>query len=172
MQIIERSGDFIEGTESLIIHGCNAQGMMGAGAAKAVRERLPFAYQAYREVYLMRGLRLGEVIWALNTGSDTLTMRSRIVANAITQQDYGSEPKLYVDYDAVRAAMRAVDEFCVRSQASQQSEEFIDIAGLTPIYTVGMPMIGAGLGGGSWSRIAEIITAESQHFQAVVYRLQ
>jgi hypothetical protein len=34
-----------------------------------------------------------------------------------------------------------------------------------------MPMIGAGLGGGDWHRIAAIIQEESQHFQPVVYQM-
>lgn len=169
MQITERIGDFIEGNESLIVHGCNAQGVMGSGAAAAVRARLPFAYHAYRRVYLRRGLRLGEVIWALNIETG---QRSRIVGNAITQENYGSDGRVYIDYEAVRATLQAIDHLCVLTQAAQSAREQIDIIGVTPIDAVGMPMIGSGLGGGRWLRIAEIIETESRHFKPIVYRLQ
>lgn len=169
MQITERIGDFIEGNESLIVHGCNAQGVMGSGAAKAIRTQLPFAYHAYRRAYLFSGLRLGKVIWAVNVSTG---QRLRIVGNAITQEYYGSDGKVYVDYDAVRAAMRAIDHFCALTQADSGANDQIDIFGLTPIDAVGMPMIGSGLAGGRWLKIAEIIEAESIHFKPIVYRLQ
>lgn len=170
MQITERIGDFIEGNESLIVHGCNAQGVMGAGVAKAIRERLPFAYHPYRSTYLSRGLRLGEVIWALNV---RIGQKPRIVGNAITQEYFGNDGQRYVDYAAVQAAMRAVNHICALSQADYaNANDYIDIAGVSPIYAVGMPMIGAGLAGGEWSRIAEIIEAESINFKPIVYRLQ
>lgn len=166
MQIVERIGDFIAGDEHVIIHGCNAQGEMGAGAAWAVRKRLPFAYDAYRTVFFRRQsegseLRLGEVIWAINCGPGRQTL---IVGNAITQKYYGSSG-VYVDYEAIRIALREVDAFVLRLQTDVQ------ISGLPPITTVAMPMIGAGHGGGSWDKIALIIEAESLHFTPVVYRL-
>lgn len=169
MQITEHIGDFIEGNESLIVHGCNAQGVMGSGAAKAVRTQLPFAYHAYRRAYLFDGLHLGKVVWAFNI---SIGQRSRIVGNAITQEYYGNDGKVYVDYDAVRDVMRAIDHFCVLTQADSSASDYVDIFGVTPINAVGMPMIGSGLAGGRWSKIAEIIEAESVHFKPIVYRLQ
>ena len=166
MDIIERVGDFLAGDENVIIHGCNAQGEMGAGAAWAVRKRLPFAYNAYRAVYFRRQsegseLRLGEVIWAINVIPHRKPI---IVGNAITQKYYGSG-SVFVDYEAVRMAIRAVNAFAQRLQNDVQ------IASLPPITTIAMPMIGAGHGGGSWEKIAPIIEAESLHFTPVVYRL-
>jgi O-acetyl-ADP-ribose deacetylase (regulator of RNase III) len=164
MEIIDRVGDVIDGPESVIIHGCNAAGAFGSGMAKAVRERLPFAYAAYRQRYL-RGLVLGDIVWAINLAEK---QRPRIVGNAISQKVYGPGDKQYVNYEAIRSIMRAVDRFCLLSQDSAD----IDIAGITPIRAVGMPAIGSGLGGGDWATIADIIQHESQHFQPVVYRLQ
>lgn len=162
MQIIERSGDFLAGDEVLIIHGCNAQGVMGSGAALAVRERISVAYRVYREVYLLRGLTVGEVIFAIDVGGDA--KRPRIVGNAITQEHFGASGR-YVNYAGLREALRRVDRFVALTHDALQ------IAGVSPLTAVGMPMIGAGLGGGDWTEIAKIIEAESAHFTPVVYRL-
>ena len=40
-------GDFIDGSEDTILHGCNAQGVMGRGAALAIKTRLPWAFAEY-----------------------------------------------------------------------------------------------------------------------------
>lgn len=162
MQIIERTGDFLAGDEVLVIHGCNAQGEMGSGAALAVRQRIPIAYRVYREVYLLRGLPLGEVIWAIDIGGDA--QRPRIVGNAITQEYYGPHGR-YVNYGAIRDTLRHVDQFVARTH------DDIQIARVSPITAVGMPMIGAGRGGGDWAEIVKIIEGESEHFQPIVYRL-
>ena len=170
MRITEQVGDFLGGDEVLIIHGCNAQGEMGAGAALAIRERYPFAYDVYRSIYERRGLKLGEVIFAIDVGRQEgqetrpRVARPRIIGNAITQQFYGSGGR-FVNYEAIQQAIRAVDQFVARTY------EDIHIIGITPITAVGMPMIGAGRGGGDWKKIVQIIEAESHNFHPIVYRL-
>lgn len=162
MQIEYRTGDLIDGPEHLIVHGCNAQGTMGRGLALAIKQRLPFAFRTYREVYLTRGLSLGEVIFAINVESGE---RPRIVANAITQEDTGTDGRQYVDYDAIASVLGKIDRLVALTHGD------IDIAGIGRIDTVGLPRIGAGLGGGDWQQIAEIIEQESVHFLPVVYQL-
>ena len=64
MQIEYRTGDLLEAAEPVIVHGCNAQGSMGAGVARAIRDRYPAAYAAYRaahEAYLADRALLGDV---------------------------------------------------------------------------------------------------------------
>lgn len=160
MQITYRRGDLITAAENLIIHGCNAQGQMGAGVALAIRLRMPFAYNAYLAAFKSRGLTLGDVIWAIDVGHG----RPMIVGNAITQKFYGSG-SLFVNYDAVLMCIQRVNDFVRRSH------ETIQIAGMPRIEAVGMPMIGAGLGGGDWGEISAIIEAESHDFTPVVYQL-
>jgi hypothetical protein len=75
------------------------------------------------------------------------------VGNAITQADFGNQPRQYVDYDAVRAAMRAVDNFVLHAANA--------IAVLPKPIAVAMPRIGAGFGGGDWSVIVQIIEDET-----------
>lgn len=162
MQIEYRTGDLITGPEHLIVHGCNAEGVMGRGLARVIKERFPFAHRVYREVYLSRGLTLGEVVFAIDVGSEG---PPRIVGNAITQQGMGSDGRQYVDYDAIVSVMREVDRFVLLMQ------ENAEIARFGRIDAVGFPQIGAGLGGGDWERIAQIIETESVNFHPVVYQL-
>ena len=147
MRIEYRTGDLLEATEPVIVHGCNAQGSMGAGVARAIRDRYPAAHAAYRAAYEARALKLGTIVWA-ECG------RHR-VGNAITQERFGSPRggRRFVDYDAMRSVMRAINETVEDGTA------------------VAMPLIGAGLAGGSWSVIAKIVEAESTRFRPVVYLL-
>lgn len=157
MKIEYRDGDMFKAPERVLLHGCNAQGVMRSGVAKAMREIYPGAYDAYAVVYRHFGLKLGEVIWH-KEASD-----GRIIANAITQDRFGRDGSRYVDYTAVRDALRAVDLACAMSQSTPS------IPGQTPMLAVVMPLIGAGLGGGSWEVIAAIIEETSGSFQPIVY---
>lgn len=158
MDIVYRQGNLLATESAIIVHGCNARGAFNSGIARVIREQLPFAYEAYAAVFHQRKLQLGEVIWAVSIVTD---LPPKIVGNAITQADFGNEPKRYVDYDAVRSAMQAVDLF-----VQQTTIEAIP----RPI-TVAMPRIGSGLGGGDWATIAQIIEQEAQHFTPIVYQL-
>ena len=122
--------------KGIIVHGCNAQGVMGSGVAKAIREKWPVTFKKYREHYERYGSRLGAVIpvWV---DVDTL------VINGITQEFYGRDGKRYVDYDAVRSVFKFT-----RGWAQEWN------------MPVNFPLIGCGLGGGDWQIIENIIEEE------------
>lgn len=124
-------GNLLMVTRGVIIHGCNAQGVMGSGVALAIREKYPSAYRAYANNL---SLELGTIIWYEHTP----VLK---VANAITQEFYGVDGKRYVNYSALAkcfdAAIKGVKQF-----------------GLEELH---FPKIGAGLGGGDWSIIEQII---------------
>ena len=147
MKIEYVSGDLMQTSERVIIHGCNSHGVMGSGVARLIRDQFPVAYHVYRNSYLQDGLSLGTIVWAETCG--------KIIGNAITQRNYGRVQDIYVDYDAVRSAMKNVNAYCVEHG----------------IARVAMPKIGAGLGGGDWIVIAKIIEDESLDFTPVVYVL-
>lgn len=151
MDIIYRVGDCLEGPEPWVLHGCNAQGVMGSGVALAVKKKYPSAYATYLASAQQGGMRLGVVTFATQENG-------LCVFNGITQEYYGRDGKRYVDYDAVTEVMAAMDYY-----AKEQGQDW-------PIE-VAMPKIGAGLGGGDWDTIAEIIEQGSNHFQPVVYTL-
>jgi O-acetyl-ADP-ribose deacetylase (regulator of RNase III) len=140
--------------ENFVVHGCNAQGVMGAGIAYKIKELWPAAYVAYREKYEKSGLVLGDIILAR-------VAPKRFVLNAITQQSTGVGPQ--VDYDAIRKVMSDISDF------AKDWPGFSGEAKPIKPLRVAMPTIGAGLGGGDWNRIAAIIEECSVHFQPVVY---
>jgi len=138
MSFTVKHGDmFANVTEGFIMHGCNAQGVMGSGVANIIRLR-------YHEAYKVYGLQypyyiLGEVIPVQVT--ENLT-----IINAITQDDYGTH-KVQVDYDAVRQAMKG-------------ALHVVDSGTFAGPKELHMPFIGAGLAGGDPDVILEIMHEE------------
>lgn len=126
------------GKKCLLIHGCNAQGVMGSGIAKLVKDQHPFAYLAYKQTQRRYGLMLGQVIMWENEQED------RSIANVITQEFYGRDPRRqYVNYEAVIVGLQAVVKYM---------ENMPDM----PIH---LPFIGGGLGGGDRKRLLAIFEA-------------
>ena len=145
MKIQYVNGDLFSTDIEHILHGCNAQGVMGSGVAKIIKEQYFDAFAFYAQQYDEHGLKLGDVQFVPANG--------KVIVNAITQEFYGRDGKRYVSYDAVAAAMRTVNR----------------VLKLSGINRVAMPKIGAGLGGGDWDAIAAIIEQEMVDVQPVVY---
>jgi O-acetyl-ADP-ribose deacetylase (regulator of RNase III) len=137
----EKVGNLLSVKEGLILHGCNAQGVMGSGVAKAIRDTYPQAYADYRAKYEAQGNRLGlgQIVWT------RISMNPKLaIGNAVTQEFYGRDPKVrYVDYEAVRTVFNKAGILARRE-------------GLSVHY----PQIGAGLGNGDWGVISAIIHEE------------
>jgi len=149
VKIIYKNGDLLTCEEKIIAHGCNAQGIMGAGVAKAIKQNYPLAYKKYRAKYEENGLRLGEIIWA--------DCGDKLIVNAVTQEFYGKQYRVYVSYDAIRRAMSAVNSrMPIEAKWGRAAA---------------MPKIGAGLAGGDWPTIEKIIEEELNDIQPVVYYL-
>lgn len=137
-KIETRIGNLLDVTEGHIVHGCNAQGVMGSGVALAVKKKYPEAYIDYRKHYeTPTGLILGKAYPF--PVSDELTLW-----NAITQQEFGTH-KRQVNYDAVVTCFEQIQEVINKDWHS-------DI-----LNHIHIPKIGAGLGGGNWDIIHEII---------------
>lgn len=159
--IYYKVGNLLHCTESVLVHGCNAQGVMGSGVAAAIRAEMPRAYEVYRHAYETRGLKLGEIVPALVHRVDAAL--DMIVVNGITQDMYGRNGKQYVDYDAVREVFNSTVDMCWQLYQDYENGETMDIA---------IPKIGAGLGGGDWKVIEEIIDEETgADLDVVVYVL-
>lgn len=120
---------------AIIVHGCNAQGVMGGGFALQVKELYPEAYTMYRRCLLEYAFPSA----ALNDVYFHLEKDDLVIANAITQVHFGND-KRHVNYEAIAQCFEKV---------ARMSKE----TGL-PIH---YPMIGAGLAGGNWQIISTII---------------
>lgn len=131
-----RKGNLLDVTEGVIVHGCNAQGVMGSGVAKVIKDKYPDCYIRYKRC--VTDSSLGDVIWYSDDDEDKL-----IIANALTQESYGRTPGArYVDYVALHKCFYNVfNSFHCESDC------------------VNFPKIGAGLGGGSWEIIEQLILA-------------
>ncbi len=145
MKIKYQQGDLFATDIEHIVHGCNAQGVMGSGIARIVKERYFEAFAFYATQFDEHGLKLGDVQFVPANG--------KVIVNAITQEHYGRDGRKYVSYDAVADAMRTINRVLKLSGHSQ----------------VAMPKIGAGLGGGDWDTIATIIETEMVDVEPVVY---
>ncbi len=126
----------IQGDFDLIVHGCNCFCTMGAGIAKTIKLEFPEAYKADLETTKGDKSKLGKISWAKSkTRNGEL-----IVVNGYTQFNWrGSGRK--ADYNAIREVFRKV------------KKEFIGLR-------IGYPAIGAGLAGGDWQIISDIIKEE------------
>ena len=151
MKIQYIKGHLLTAPQCIIAHGCNSHGVMGSGVARVIREKYSYAFEKYHAEYKKNGLVLGSVVFAAPMPESD----EPIVANCITQQNFGSNGEVYVDYAAIRSCMKNLEEFCIMT--------FID--------SIGLPMIGAGLGGGDWTKISSIIEDELKETIPVVYQL-
>ena len=123
----------LDGQFDVIVHGCNCFHTMGAGIAKAIAAHFPEALAADRATAKGDRDKLGTV----SVAEVTRASHRLSIVNAYTQFQWkGRGPK--VDYDALRRCF----ETTARDFDGQR---------------IGYPMIGAGLAGGDWDRIAAII---------------
>lgn len=147
MKIQYIKGDLLATPYHLIVHGCNAKGRMGSGVAKLIKQKFPQAYQSYYNQFVKSGLELGQVIFVEDQG--------KIIANGITQENYGRDGQLYIDYQAINNVIKTVDDYACEQNISH----------------IAMPLLGAGLGGGDWNIISNIIEQQCQNTIPVVYTL-
>lgn len=136
MKVIE--GDLIlmalKGDFDVIVHGCNCYCTMGAGIAKGIKKHFPEAYKADLKTEKGARTKLGTFSFAKTK------VNSLIVVNAYTQYHWKGNGRK-VDYDAVRSVFKGIKEHFSGNK-------------------IAYPAIGAGLAGGDWKTIAQIIEEE------------
>lgn len=139
--ITEINGDIIKralnGEFDIIVHGANCFNTMGAGVALQIKNTFPSAYHADCETEAGDFNKLGNYTEAkvkLKNGNDL------IIINAYTQYDHKVDEKPF-DYDAFTL-------ICKKIRFNYGDKK------------IAMPLIGAGLAGGSWDVISEIIQDE------------
>lgn len=133
-----------EGKFDVIGHGCNCHCVMGAGVAKAIKDRWPEAYAADLATKKGDRSKMGTFSFA-QVGDLT-------IINLYTQYDY-TRTKVDVEYEALEEGMKRIKEAYSGKR-------------------IGFPMIGAGLAGGNWSIIKNIIddVFEGEDVTVVVFK--
>jgi O-acetyl-ADP-ribose deacetylase (regulator of RNase III) len=150
MKIIQ--GNILEAQEPIIIHQVNCMNKMGSGVAKALYTKYPDVksrYHKFNERNKDQDL-LGSVdVFRAFTKNHS---DSKIIANCYSQYNYGSDGKLYTDYNAVNK--------CFEFLATRTKGDIAIPYGY-----------GCGLGGGEWSIISMFINSILKD-RAVVYKLE
>ena len=113
-----------------LAHGCNCAGAMGKGIALEFKRRFPDMFEEYRRLCKSGDFKLG----------DCFTWRApeRTVFNLGTQRTWRTR----ADLGAIEAAVG----------------EMIRVAGELEVTRIGLPRIGAGLGGLVWEDVKEVLT--------------
>lgn len=129
-------GNLLDVTSGYIVHGCNSHGVMGAGVAFAIKNKWPENFKVYEQFcWERRGTNfLGEgIVYCVSTHLS--------VCNLITQENTGMHRR-QVNYAYLAKGFIRLFEHL------EESNKFPFIH---------FPMIGAGLGGGDWDIISQII---------------
>lgn len=126
----------IEGQFDIIVHGCNCFCTMGAGIAKSIKKEFPEAYDADLKTIKGDKSKLGSFTFAKVSKEN----HEIIVINAYTQFNYKGKGNK-ADYEAIRSVFKKI-----KAEFSGKR--------------IGYPLIGAGLAGGDWNIISEIINTE------------
>jgi O-acetyl-ADP-ribose deacetylase (regulator of RNase III) len=168
---IEVEGDLIklalQAKFDVIAHGCNCLSNMGAGLAPHMAiifgcDRFPMENQGaninklgcidYRTFILGKG-----GIWDANLDENVHNDPTLIVVNAYTQHRYGRNhadgDKKPLDYEALTLCMRKMNTVFSGKH-------------------IGLPKIGAGLAGGDWNKIKNIIKTELKDCKVTVVILK
>jgi len=132
----EIKGDLIElakqGKFDVIVHGCNCFNTMGSGIAPQIKNAFPEAWEVDQKTSYGDYNKLGTFSKAKH---GDLT-----IVNAYTQYRYGRD-KIHLSYDALRQCLKGI-----KSEYKGKR--------------IGLPLIGAGLGGGDWKLIKSMIDDE------------
>lgn len=139
-----------DGEVDAIGHQANCFNTMNSGVAKAIRVRFPQAYEADCETVKGDRSKLGDCTVAIGG--------SGLIYNLYGQYNYGYDAKGYTDYTALQSALIEMRDDLLTGRGFE---------------VVGFPKIGAGLGGGDWDTIEEIINDIFEgYFEVVIYVLR
>lgn len=139
----------------VIVHGCNAQGVMGSGIAKTIRGMYPEVYEDYKDYEEYNGLCLGDVIQTI------IHPRLRI-ASIISQEYYGRDPNVvYVNYRALESALKSI----VRHYKTKNEVQGTNIE-------IHLPFIGGGLANGDREYLLEAFNSIFANVDATLFVLE
>lgn len=126
--------DWAEKDGYCMIHVCNAQGVMGSGIAKQVKERFPNAYSSY----------LGEYILGTATSDASEDYKMNVI-NLVAQEYYGHYGKRYLNYGALACSL------------SLMMNKYYSLLLNSGVQTIVIPFkMGAFRAGGDWDIVIEM----------------
>lgn len=120
-------GNLLDTEEFYILHGCNAQGVMGSGVAKAIRAKWPEAFSLYSDFIARENNPLGRYC--------IVVIGDKMIVNLITQDRYGSPSEKHARVDLIQSS---INQFVTDFNVDRP---------------MAIPKIGAGLGGLRWEDV-------------------
>lgn len=154
----------------IIAHCCNDAGGWGAGFVVALSKQWGFAEDAYRQWSRIRQAKGVDALYGPGPRCETsgpfqlgeaqfaLVGPKLWVANIIGQKGFGlmAEGRPPIRYEAIQQGLRKTCRFAIEKQA-----------------TVHMPRMGAGLAGGNWTAIEQLVNEEliTKGVEVTVYDL-
>lgn len=153
--IIEIKGNLLDTDCQVIAHGVNCQGAMGSGVAKALYTKWPKVKEKYYEFFMENNAGLdGENFLGEIDDIMVDNETGKVVVNCFTQQYFGYNDNLYLDYGALENCMYQLFDTCV----------------FYGVDEVAIPKIGCGLAGGDWTKVKEILDKSFPYnFKVKVY---
>lgn len=145
-------GNLLDAPEEFIMHGCNAQGVMGSGVAKAVKEKWPAAFIEYAD-YCTKYNKADSLLGTNHyyhlpkDGHDEGEDGGQVLVNAITQHNYGAGKQ--ARYTAILSCI-----YRLMGEYSPSNEK----------YEIAIPLIGCGLGGLNWVVLKELLEEMEERF--------
>jgi O-acetyl-ADP-ribose deacetylase (regulator of RNase III) len=131
MTVEFRTGELFASGLPAVGHGCNCAGAMGRGIAVEFRRRWPDMYEEYRRRCQAGSFRLGDIMaWEAP---------DRLIFNLGTQRTW----RHLADLPAIDLTVR----------------KMLNWADTHDVAAVGLPRIGAGLGGLRWPDVAAVVEA-------------
>ena len=144
-------GNILDSRADVICHQVNCQGAMNSGVAKAIREKWPVVYKAYRAKFQEMEDKIIELCGSFESQMDVSEVLlgdvqvvgigdKRYVVNLFAQQYYGYDKRQYTSYDAFWQCLNKLTEDFSKSK------------------TIAFPArIGCVRGGANWNVILKMI---------------
>jgi len=153
-------GNVLTVQNGIICHQANCQGVMGAGIAKAIRDKWPTVYEIYKMEHKLCLLRLGHVSWAYvgyeyvcdKNGTPFVAASGQavtkiLVASLCSQWEYRPRGICHTDYQAVNDCLVKVRNI---SKALENLTKHP--------FPIHIPKgMGCSLAGGDWNVVERII---------------
>lgn len=141
------SGDLFTSNAQALAHGCNCQGVMGAGIAVQFKKRYPEMFRQYQHICQVKSFIPG-AFYRYKAPDD------RLIYNLATQV-----------YPGAHARIEWVSA-CLQSMVGLHSSEFGPVNS-----SIAIPRIGCGLGGLLWPDVKKVIedVGNSTTVKLVVY---
>lgn len=147
--LLAKDGEF-----DFIAHGANCMNVMGAGVALAIKGHFPEAFEVDEN-------------YSLELGEDRLGNYSMYIAtlnDRMQKERYFKGLKGIVNFYTQLTPGPTFDEAACRLAMRKFARQYGGHG-----FTLGLPLIGCGYGGGTWDEVKPIIQEElSNHFEVVI----